>query len=281
MTEQDAIADRFALIGDSRKVNYHDFLQWIATGANVNTYGGGLGGTMAGYGSGSPTRGAGWHGTGGLSPTRNVGMGASGGFDIFGSVEASDDAVWNSKTVSGWLNRAASPRQRRRFNEVYSSLASFKERNRGDGTRYPRVPEVGSGSLMGGSTRLNALHAGLPGMGGNPMNASLMMAQTLPGGYGTIDTRMLGQTLGATGIGAPGSPMMSRFQLSTVDVGGEVEKEFRDNRAFFQRSGKWACPVCFWATNTGFSQVRVFFLFSLVFCFCTPIWCAWFPVSVM
>ena len=121
---------------------------------------------MAGYGSGSPTRGAGWHGTGGLSPTRNVGMGASGGFDIFGSVEASDDAVWNSKTVSGWLNRAASPRQRRRFNEVYSSLASFKERNRGDGTRYPRVPEVGSGSLMGGSTRLNALHAGLPGMGG-------------------------------------------------------------------------------------------------------------------
>ena len=91
------------------------------------------------------------------------------------------------------------------------------------------------------------------------MNASLMMAQTLPGGYGTIDTRMLGQTLGATGIGAPGSPMMSRFQLSTVDVGGEVEKEFRDNRAFFQRSGKWACPVCFWATNTGFSQVRVFF----------------------
>jgi hypothetical protein len=84
-----------------------------------------------------------------------------------------------------------------------------------------------------------------------------MMAQTLPGGYGTIDTRMLGQTLGATGIGAPGSPMMSRFQLSTVDVGGEVEKEFRDNRAFFQRTGKWACPVCFWATNTGFSQVRI------------------------
>ena len=54
------------------------------------------------------------------------------------------------------------------------------------------------------------------------------------------------------------------------DVGGEVEKEFRDNRAFFQRSGKWACPVCFWATNTGFSQVRVFFLFSLVFCFVPP-----------
>lgn len=255
VTEQDAIADRFALIGDSRQVNYHDFLQWIATGASVNTYGGDFGGTLGGS---SPTRGAGWHGTGGLSPTRGGGMmGATGGFDIFGSVEASDDAVWNSRTVSGWLNRAASPRQRRRFNEVYSSLASFKERNRGDGSHYPRVPEVGGGSLMGGSTRLNALHAGLPGMGRDPMNASLMMAQTLPGGYGTIDTRMLGQTLGATGIGAPGSPMMSRFQLSTVDVGGEVEKEFRDNRAFFQRTGKWACPVCFWATNTGFSQVRI------------------------
>ena len=34
--------------------------------------------------------------------------------------------------------------------------------------------------------------------------------------------------------GAIGSPMMSRFQLSTVDVDGEVEKEFRNNRQFFQ-----------------------------------------------
>ena len=108
------------------------------------------------------------------------------------------------------------------------------------------------------------MHASLPGMGRDTMNRSLMMAQTLPGGYGTIDTRMLGQTMGATSIGAPGSPMMSRFQLSTVDVDGEVEREFRDNRAFFQRTGKWACPVCFWATNTGFSQVGF-----LVTCCCS------------
>ena len=31
--------------------------------------------------------------------------------------------------------------------------------------------------------------------------------------------------------------MMSRFQLSTVDVDGEVESEFRNNRQFFQRTG--------------------------------------------
>ena len=254
VTEQDAIADRFALLGDSRKVNYHDFLQWIASGAS-NISKRRLDGTFA-----SPTRGAGWHGSGDLSPNRRD-------VDIFGSVEASDDAVWNSKTVSGWLNRAASPRQRRRFNEVYSSLASYKERNRG---QYPRVPEVGGGSL-GSSTRLNALHASLPGMRSTQMGDSLM-AQTLPGGYGTIDTRMLGgtlnlgrQTLGGTVIGAPGSPLMSRFQLSTVDVEGEVEREFRDNRSFFQRTGKWACPVCFWATNKGFSQVSCFAVILLYF----------------
>ena len=89
------------------------------------------------------------------------------GFDIFGSVEASDDAVWNQDSV--WMAQpAASPRQRRRFNEVYSSLASFKERNRSGGTHYPRVPEVGG--QFRGSMRLNAMHASLPGMGRDTMN---------------------------------------------------------------------------------------------------------------
>ena len=58
----------------------------------------------------------------GTSPVRNNNNGNNGGLDIFGSVEASDDAIWNSKTVHGWLNKQASPRQRRRFNEVYLTI---------------------------------------------------------------------------------------------------------------------------------------------------------------
>ena len=88
----------------------------------------------------------------------------------------------------------------------------------------------------------------------NNMNNSMMM-QSLPGGFGTLDTRMLGNTMSGTMNRSATSPVMSRFQLSTVDVDGEVQREFRDNRQFFQRNGKWACPVCFWATNTGFSHV--------------------------
>ena len=230
-TEQEAVADRFALIGDSRRINYYEVLQWIASGANdMNTN-------------------MGWHG--GNSPVR----GNRDSYDIFGSTEASDDAVWNSKTVSGWLNKSASPRQRRRFNEVYSSLASFKERDRVGGRSFPRVPEVGGNSMMfrgGASNRLNTLYSSLPG--------SDPMMQSLPGGFGALDTRMLGNSmLGnsvlASSMGGPRSPMMSRFQLSTVDVDGEVEREFRDNRQIFQKNGKWACPVCFWASNTGFSHV--------------------------
>merc|ERR1712166_1549225 len=135
------------------------------------------------------TNGGGWHGT---SPVRNNNNGNNGGLDIFGSVEASDDAVWNSKTVTGWLNKAASPRQRRRFNEVYSSLASFKQRDRVGGRSFPRVPEVGGNSMMlggGASNRLNALHSSLHGgvdILGTSTNHNInnnnnnMMMQTLP-----------------------------------------------------------------------------------------------------
>ena len=312
-TEQEAVADRFALIGDSRRINYYEVLQWIASGADTAFGGGANGANGANGGFGGRTAASGWHG-GNNSPVRGgmsrQGGGQGGSGNIFGSVEQSDDAVWNSKTVSGWLNKAASPRQRRRFNEVYSSLASFKERDRVGGRSFPRVPEVGGNTVsFGASNRLHNLHSSLPGG-----DASMMM-QSLPGGFGTIDTRMLGNsvmgggtmngTLGGLGYGTvpvgPRSPaMMSRFQLSTVDVDGEVEKEFKGNRQFFQRNGKWACPVCFWATNTGFSNVsflllllrrffascckllqgcvglcgalnRFFFLFSVVKCAAVPI----------
>lgn len=176
--ETDAVADRFALIGDRRKINYYEVLQWIASGANTNN----MNNTNMNM---NMTNGGGWHGT---SPVRNN-NGNNGGLDIFGSVEASDDAIWNSKTVHGWLNKQASPRQRRRFNEVYSSLASFKERDRVGGRSFPRVPEVGgSTGMFSGSSRLNQMHSTLPG--GNDM-----MMQSLPGGFGTLDTRMLGNTL--------------------------------------------------------------------------------------
>ena len=58
------------------------------------------------------------------------------------------------------------------------------------GRSFPRVPEVGgSTGMFSGSSRLNQMHSTLPG--GNDM----MMMQSLPGGFGTLDTRMLGNTL--------------------------------------------------------------------------------------
>ena len=47
---------------------------------------------------------------------------------------------------------------------------------------------------------------------------------------------------------------MSRLQLSAVETGDVTEQEFRDNRTHFQQSGNWACPVCMFPNNKGFSR---------------------------
>ena len=96
-TEQEAVADRFALIGDSRRVNYYEVLQWVASGATTSSSSNNNNNNM--YNTG------GWHSGNNNSSSNNNNNNNNNGrrYDIMGSVEASDDYVWNSKTVSGWL----------------------------------------------------------------------------------------------------------------------------------------------------------------------------------
>ena len=51
-----------------------------------------------------------------------------------------------------------------------------------------------------------------------------------------------------------GGSMMSRLQLSAIETGDVTEQEFRDNRAIFQQTGNWACPVCMFPNNKNFSR---------------------------
>ena len=98
-TEQDAVADRFALIGDSRRVNYYEVLQWVASGATTTSSNSSNSNNM--YNTG------GWHSGNNNNSNSNNNERR---YDIMGSVEASDDYVWNSKTVSGWLVSATPQR---------------------------------------------------------------------------------------------------------------------------------------------------------------------------
>jgi Ca2+-binding EF-hand superfamily protein len=228
-SERMSLENRFKALDDQDDIMYLDFLKWVNAASASKADGG-------------------WRG--GYDDDANSNL------DLLNTT-GQDDEVWNSRTVRTWLNTSASPRQRRRFNRLYASLSSYKQKSRRGGHRFPRATlsfddpmgSTFSGTLPGSPQRS-------PRRGGGSMD--IMGTSMRLSGTGSLagSPRRLGDsTMGNTWAGnSMGVAPMSRLQLSAVETGDVTEQEFRDNRTHFQQSGNWACPVCMFPNNKGFSR---------------------------
>ena len=241
--ERLTIEDRFKAMDNNDDFMYLDFLKWVN---NANEDG--------------SSRKAAWHGE--VGNDSNI-LNTTG----------QDDEVWNSRTVRTWLNTQASPRQRRRFNRLYASLSSYKQNSRRGGHKYPRPGNLDGSVLLGSNNDIFASPRRGSSRLRDPKGDIMGSTVKKPRSYGGISmppstpvgTRNFSSSMNSTWRGNDqflsstlqsdmGGSMMSRLQLSAIETGDVTEQEFRDNRAIFQQTGNWACPVCMFPNNKNFSR---------------------------